>query len=335
MKTLFSFIILSISFQFNCIAQEIHSPAEILQILEKSSISYELHALEEEIIPQDRSTNLNFNNQYREIKDDLILSVEYKESKEVTNYLLKGEEYFKAEKFDLAREMYLKVLEEDEKYFKVMTFIGQTFGIEGNFEKSIEWYKKTISKNYIDYMAHWFLADAYKSNGELDKALNEITIAMILNRNNPRIKKSFDEIYKLKKLKTPEWFFTPQMRISSSEKNKVKLEFGEDWLGYALVKAVWLYEPGYKESMGVKDGSFSTNEELEAFVSLMTTFNKKKLKKNPEFKALQKAVDNKMVDEFIFYEIVLLEHPNVAIQLSEEFVMRISEYVINVRGQKK
>jgi tetratricopeptide (TPR) repeat protein len=315
--------------------QQIHSPAEILKIMEKSPISYELNALKKEFLPQDRTENLNYNQYYRTNDGSQISTFEYKIDSNAQAYLSKAEEYFQEKKFSLARELYLEALRADSSYFKVMTYIGQTYGIEGNFDKAIEWYNKTISLNYIDYMAHWFLADAYKIKGELDKAVDEITIAMILNRNNPRIVKSLNEIFELKKLKTNYWTFNPQMEIDSIGINKVRVSFNSDWLGYAMVKALWKYEPGYKKSMGVSDDSFSTIEEKECILSLMTSFDKKKLKKHPEFRALQVALDKKMIEEYIFYEIVLPELPFVAYQLPVEFINDIKKYVIEVRGKLK
>lgn len=319
----------------NVIGQEINSPADILKIMEKSPVTYELNSLEKEILPKDRTDNLNYNHYYRVNDEGQISTYKYEIDSNVQTYLTKAEEYFHGKKFSLAREMYLEALRADSTYFEVMTYIGQTYGIEGDFDKAIEWYKKTIDLNYIDYMAHWFLADAYKTKGELDKAVDEITIARILNRNNPRIEKSLKNIFELKKLKTEDWTFNPQIEIDSIGVNKVRISFDSDWLGYAMVKALWKYEPGYKKSMGVSEGTFSTIEEKECFVSLMTSFNKKKLKKHPEFKALQLALDKKMIDEFIFYEIVLPEHPFVAYQLPVEFIVGIKNYVIEVRGKQK
>ncbi|KAF0200979.1 MAG: hypothetical protein FD170_3011 [Bacteroidetes bacterium] len=315
--------------------QKLHTPAEIIKIMEESRILYELEILEEEILPEDRTNNLNYNFYYRVIDDSSISTYEYKIDSSAYVYVEKAEKYFQDKKFSLAREMYLAALKEDSSYYKVMTYIGQTYGIEGDFDKAIEWYNKTINLNYIDYMAHWFLADAYKTQGEIDKAVDEITLAMILNRNNARIKNSFNTIYKLKKLNADDWTFNPQMIIDSVGIDKVKISFNENWLGYAMAKAVWRYEPGYKESMGIKDGSFSTTEVRECLLGLMVSFDKKKLKKFPEFKALDMAVEKDLVNEFILYEIILPEHPFVAYQLSEEFLNSIKDYVKEVRGKQK
>ncbi len=317
------------------IGQDLHMPDEILKIMEKSIVTYEIKILEQDILPIDRSEKLNYNFFYRVEKGNKISTFEFVIDSNATGFLHKAETFFAEKKYVSAREMYLKALEVDPKYYTAMTYVGQTYGIEKNYKKAIEWYKKTIQLNFIDYMAHWFLADIYKSQGEIDKAVDEITIAMVLNRNNPRIKKAMEDIYKLKKLKTEDWVFNPQMKIDSTGINKVKIEYKGDWLGYALVKAVWEFEPGYKKSMGVEKGTISTIEEKECFVSLMGSFDKKKIKKNPEFNALQLALDNEMIDEYIFFEIVLPEYPFAAYQLTEEFVNDIKNYVIQVRGLKK
>src|SRR5690554_3322466 len=315
--------------------QNLHTPAEIFEIMDKSSVVYELHPLETQIMPLDRTDNLNANDRYRVEDASQIWSHEYEIDSVTESYYKQAEAYFHEREFIKAREIYLKALEADSSFYKVMTYIGQTYGIEKDFDTAIAWYKRTIALNYIDYMAHWFLADAYKEKGELDNALDEITIAMILNRNNPRIEKSFKNIYALKKLETDDWTFTPQIEIESLGENNVKIAFGEDWLGYAMVKALWNFEPGYKATMGVEEGSFSTLEEKESLASLMVTFDKKKLKKNPEFKALQLAFDLDRIDEFIFYEIVLPQYPFVAYQLPESFINDIKDYVVEVRGKQK
>ena len=94
-------------------------------------------------------------------------------------------------------------------------------------------------------------------------------------------------------------------------------------------------EPGYKESMGVKSSNISTLEEKEAIVALMTSGDKKTLKKSQELKAVKLAIDKGMIDDFILNEIFLPDHPFIACQLSEEYINQIKDYVINVRSRVK
>lgn len=231
--------------------------------------------------------------------------------------------------------MYEKAYSTDTSNYQLMTYIGQMYGIQDKYDIAADWYQRAISKNYIDYMAHWFLADIYIDLGKINEAVEEITIANILNRNNPRIKAAMASIYKKAKLKTDDWDFTPQIQIDSTGPRQVNVMYANDWLGYAMVKSLWMYEPGYSESMGVKHGNFSLLEEKECFNSLYAVLSKKAIRKNPEFTALQRALENRMIDEYIIYEILLPNHPAVAYQLSERFINDIKDYIITVRGGKK
>ena len=316
------------------IGQQIHTPAEIFKLMEKSPVSYELKELKQPVPVPDRSANLNFNDFYRVQSGNEIFTYRYSVNDTVSSYLKKAEDFFQSRQYSFARDMYMMALKLDSTYYQSITYIGQTYEIEGNLDEAITWYQKAIDKNYIDYMAHWFMADAYKVKGELKTAVDEITIAQILNRNNPRILRSLNEIYQLNKLKTKEWVFNPQMEIDSTGPHNVSIASSPDWLGYAMVKALWAYEPGYRESMGVKKNTYSTLEEKECFALLINGFSKKKLRKHPEYKALNLALDKYMINEYIFYEIILPDNPFAAYQLSEEFINSIKDYVIQIRGSK-
>jgi tetratricopeptide (TPR) repeat protein len=321
---------------YHVYSQELHTPKQILEIIEKSEISYEINELKTKIDLPDRSGNVNLNNSYRVYKDSSMFTYKYEPSEEVLAWADSGEAYFVKGNTNKAREMYMKVLSIDPSYYKVITYIAQTYGIEKNYDESELWYKKAIEKNYIDYLAHWLLADIYRLKGNNQKALQEITIAHILNRNNPRLYKSFSEIYKLQKINYSPWYFNPQHQSEFVDHDHIVIKANMDWLGHALVKAVWQFEPGYSESMGDKENSaISVVREKEGLVAMLYTMDKKKMKKYPELNALQLALDNKQIEEYIFYEIILPDYPVVAYHLPESFIGNISDYIINTRSKVK
>lgn len=330
------FLLLLVAFiPLKLISQNLHSPAEILKIMENSKISYEMNVLENPISCVDRSDNLVDQNFYRIKTDSSILTYSYKLKEEAKPYFEKAEIHFNNRNLDSARIYYEKVLEIDPSYFKVMTFIGQMYGSMGNLDKSLEWYKRTIEANYIDYLAHWLIADIYRMKGDIEEAVSEITIANILNRNNPRLKELQSEIYRFAKIKTKDWCFNPQMEITS-DGEKVKIAFNEVWIGYAMPKALWKYETGYKESMGIKSNQYSTLEDKECLLNLIVALQNSKAdyKKYPEIVTLKKAVDKNYLSEYILFEILLPEHPFTACQFSEETINKIKDYVLTIRYLK-
>lgn len=334
MKKLSSILILTL-LTIVTFTQELHSPAEILKIMEGSNVSYEINMLSTPIPCPDRSNILNSNDVYRVTTDTSILTYSYNLNPEAQTFFELAETHFSNRNLDSARVYYKKVLDVDPSYYKVMTYLGQIEGSMRNLDQAVEWYNKVIANNYIDYMAHWFIADIYKMQDEIDNAVNEITIASILNRNNSRIKTSQSDIYKMAKIKVEDWCFVPQCEISK-ENDKVKVAFDEYWIGFAMPKALWQFEPGYRQSMGVKEDGYSSLEDRECLLNLMASLlnAKKNFKKYPELTTLKKAIENDYINEYIFYEIVLPEHPNVAYQLSEDFISRIKDYVLTIRYQQ-
>ena len=324
-------LLLTVSFM----AQDFHTPAELLSIMEKSALSYEFNELKTPVSAADRYTDLNYNDSYRLYNDEGFSTMGYELSAAGQESMKLAEKAFGVNNMAGAREQYLAVLKTDSTCYKVMTYIGQTYATEGDYKNAIMWYENTIKKNYIDYMSHWFLADIYFELGENDKALNEITIAQILNRNNPRIKTSFDRIYTKKKLKTPGWMFNPQYVLEQKDEKSVTMKLDASWTGYALAKAIWKFEPGYKKSMGVNENEVvSMVEEKEALVTQLVAMDKKDVKKSPEMSAFSDALDKKMVDEYIIYEIFLPQYPVIAYNLPEDLIKDVAKYVIEVRSAK-
>lgn len=313
-------------------SQKIHTPAEVFEIMNKSAVSYSIEGLNHKVKAEDQSQNLTFNEFYREEKNGELIVKHYKYWPEVSHQFKLAEESYNKGALKEARAFYLKVLELDSSIYKVMTYIGQTYAEEGNTAEALKWYKKSIKKNFISYMSHWFLADLYYDLGKQDEAIIEITIAHILNRNNPRIQASMDKILKTKKIRRANWEFIPQIQIDSLSVKEISIKAKGAWMGYAMNKALWKYEPGYRESMIGSSNAFATTEEKECFVSLLTMLTKRDKKKDPSLQALDEAVKHNMTDEFIFYEIYLKQYPMIAYQLPLKMVRDISNYVLNVRS---
>lgn len=330
---LISLLLLSMAFGF---AQDLHTPAELLKIMEASKLAYQVSMMDKTIECKDFSDRLNNHNSYRVSTEKSVETFEFKASEKAKAILDKAEKFFQSDKPDSAMVYYKKALAEDPKLYPIMTYIGQIYGAKGDNENAILWYKKAIQNNYIDYMAHWFLADTYLVKNDLKNAVDEIVIARILNRNNPRIKLAMTKIFEKAKRNTTDWCFNPQMTITSPSAKEVKIVASETWFPYAMVKAIWAYEPGYSKSMGVPEGQYSTMEDKEALISLILTADKAKtnIKKDPQLAVLKAAAESKHLQEYILYEIILPKMPSVAYQLPEEDIIQIRDYVLTQRHVK-
>ena len=316
--------------------QKLHTPAEILKMISDSKLMYEIKILDKPIACSDYSDKLNSHDSYRVVTDSSLYTSQYEINDKARPLLDKAEEYFKANNPYSALMYYRMALDADSTQYYIMTYIGQMYDGQKDYEQSIQWYKKAIEKNYIDYMAHWFLADAYFAINDVNNALDEIVIARILNRNNQRIAASMVNIFKKAKRNTEDWCFNPQIAINKGEDNRIIVEMSADWTAYAMAKALWNFEPGYKESMGVAPDNYTTLEEKECLIAQLIGMENAKtnVKKDPQFRILKKAAENNHLEDYMLYEIFLPRSPQAALLLPEQTILSIKDYVLNVRNTK-
>jgi len=335
MKNIFCIVLLCAAAQAS--AQKYHTAAELLKIAEKSQITYQIEKGLKQPVTIDFENRLNINDSYRSriMPEGTIITMDYRLSKEGAKLEEEAEKLFQLGDTDGAKKKYMEVLRTDPQYYKVMTYIGQCYGIEKNWVLAKEWYKRAIQNNYIDYMAHWFLGDVFFQEGETENALREMIVAKVMNRNNPRIQQSLDKMLAAVSLQYDKWEFVPQYTVDKVNEKEVSVRYTDEWLIYALCKAIWQYEPGYRESMGITGAGTSSTEETECMLCHFTSYSTDaKTAKLPYMKALLKAMDLGMYEEYIVYEVLLPQHPALAYQLEENMAEEIYRYVMEVRIKK-
>lgn len=317
-------------------SQDIHTVEQILVIMTNSSVKYNLSFLENRIPAQDNSGNLTTHYFYRVENDKEIKVLEMDVKGKAKDNLQYAEYYFSQYRFDDAIEYYQKAFNDDTTAYFLLTYIGQCYLALDEPEDAEKYFKKAIKKNYIDYMAHWFLADLYLENKKINDAVKEITLANILNRNNPRLLNSLKAIYKQAKLNYKDFHFTPQIKLEKIKSDSVLVAFDKIWMSYAMVKAVWAFEKGYKENMGVGSDSYSLTEEIEALGNLYLSLQKieEDYSIYPELGVMVKAMEDKMIYPFAMYEIMLVKYPQAAFSLPKGQIEKLAEYVLKFRTGK-
>jgi tetratricopeptide (TPR) repeat protein len=333
MKKINSLFVLLFFYSYG-FSQKLHSPAEILKMMEASKLAYNVKVLETEIKCTDYSTKLNYHDSYRVKKDNLLTTKVINPNNKARPLFEKAEGFLHNNKLDSALTYYKQTIEADSMLLTVITYVGQIYGMKKDYETAVKWYKLAIKKNYIDYMAHWFLADCYLNLNDLKNAVNEITIAQILNRNNPRIKKSMFTIFEKVKRNTNDWCFNPQYELNKKSDGTIDISISDKWAGYAMAKALWTFEPGYKESMGGNSNTYSMTEDKECLLSLVLSNEGVNVKNDPQLSVLREALENKHIISYIIYEILLPKMPSAAYQLPEETILEIKDYVLNFRHKK-
>lgn len=335
MKKLALFILcLTTTLCLSAQSPNIHTPAEIIKIIEDSPISYTL--VSGNFSPTDFSKKVLRTTFYRTQNDSAYEVKTFEPEGKAKELFDQAEELFSDYDFTGARKAYQDALAIDPNLYVAITYIGETYLYEKDYTSAVLWFEQAIEANYIDYLAHWGLAHACIYTGELKRALKEITITKILDRNNQNINAMFNSIYKMNKVNYTDWYLDPLFSISTDydedrDKDIVKIKFHEDWLAYALVYAVWEYEEGYAESMG--NNQFL--REKEAIFCTFAGYNKKQLKKSPAIRMFELAAHEGVIDPYIVYDAFLPYNPSIALYLEKKDIEAIADYVINIRSKIK
>ncbi len=334
------FVIIVIIF-FMCLKiypeDEIMDPQELIKILENSEITYEMKCERQKPFMNTRKFEKLTNNDYFQVKTgDRITLGKFERTEDIKSDFETAESFFSKKEYEKARIYYRKVLDKKPGTALLMTYIGQTYESKKDYETAKEWYLKAIQSSYIDYMAHWFLSSIYDREGKNREALQELVVAHILNRNNPRIITTLKALTSKNGLNFDDWYFTPLIEIEHPEKNKVILTtYNPEWLYYGMCRLAWEYEPGYRDKRLKKNAEKTLLSSVEIKECLVYLVFQQKISKekttNEQLLTLMNAVREKQVSEFIIYEVFLPENPSVALTLPKERIQKIAEYFINMR----
>jgi len=324
MKKLITFIVIVLTI-FSCAKnvvvqpRKLHTGDEILKIMEESELNYTIATLDSSVVLEDSLIVLDGFNYLEKDENGYALHT-YQPSDSTMAVFNTAEDYFSSKNYEKALEYYERAYELEPSFAYSLTMIGDTYYTLGKYESAKDNFLKAIKQNPLDFRANWFLADTYAKLGE-DRKANEFSIrAHLMNRNHLHARNAMI-IYGNSTGKIwSEWDFVPRYRLSAQDK-KVMVEVGGDWFGYAMVKAVWRYEPGYAQMMDTAGSSdkFNVLCEREAVIATMA---------NEDYRdIIEKVVKAGYIDEFIYYEIFSREQPLFLLLLPEEALQRIIEYI--------
>lgn len=316
-------------------SQEFYDVSDFLKVSSESEVIYNFSSLKESIEPLAEQGRLNFNYYYlndsagnREIKP-------YNISRSVRELFEWGSEALMLGVPDTARLIYKEVLDFYPHYSPAITGIGYTFQELGHHEEAKHYFNKAIKTNPIDYMAYWGLAFSLLELNQYEESKRSILKAWILNRNSKEIQRSVKHIFDSTGYTFNNWTFTPQYRLHKTN-NTIEVSYNTSWMGYAVCKAVWQYEPGFSDLRGfsVDNSMFIERECLSCLITTMQA-DKEKAMKDPALAAFKKALQQKFAFEFILFEILLPDKPDMAYHLNTDRIEKVVEYIIVTRSDKQ
>lgn len=298
----------------------IHSADEIMVMMIDSKVRYSLMTGEADSIPVDTSgpqvlpagifLGENYEFQIHTLPDSLESDFQ------------KAEELYLSKKYLEAALAYKSVLERCSHFNYLMTFIGDSYVVAGHFDSAIVYLEKSIDSNFIDYQAHWYLANAFAHTDRYEEALQQMHLAHLLNPNHELLNGNLVNRRAENDLPPMSRAFEPKYDLRQSG-DEILIRFDPMWLQYSLVKAIWFAEPGYRDKMVaelIHPVEAIILEEKEAVFSHLSREARRELR--------ARLIEDDLYDEFVIYEFLAYESPEIMLYLSPDFLNRIADYLL-------
>jgi tetratricopeptide (TPR) repeat protein len=311
----------------SAVGQPLMELKDFFDIIGKSSVIYDYQMITKPVAPPSVYDKLNFNH-HKLVDSAGVRSVRpFQISFSALEHVELGWQAYMADEPETAIGIFKEVLDSFPEYTPAMSRIGDVLKGEERLDEAIHWYRKALAKNPIDYIAAWSLARTYEEAGKPDSAMVMLLHAWVLNRNNQHIQRELETVIEASGKQMKNWQFVPQYELDYQQ-DKVLLKYHEAWLGYAICQAVWDFEPGFAEQRNI-NGDVALFRERECLACLVSTMNagKNDASTEPALNGFATALRNKMAFEFILFEILLPQNPDMAYILGPERTERLVEYL--------
>ncbi len=330
---------------FSLSAGEILQPADYLEILADSRLTYKITAepskspVEELKCPRrDERTRVVVENGEKKLAArDVKL--------EALKLVFEGEAHYRAERMKEAREKYAAAIATDPRIISAYLFDGDALLIGANDPAAaLEQYRKGIALDPTLPSGHFFASTAYAQLGRLKEAREEVVQALVFYPG-------YESVWKTGTRSPAFWGIRPMVRhafeppagfIGRKTPNGIDVFTGKDgeWLGYAMCKAVWANEPQFADKHKGTSG-WSLEEERACLLNhVAATLNatEARLKKEGKGGGAVAAMPARerhiydvsraqLLDGYILFEIIGQRCPMAMSLLQDDLTKELEKYI--------
>lgn len=309
-------------------AQQLNTPKEFEELMKVSPIEYF----------QEKGSPLH---RYKILESPVFTAQVSKVSgsRTLQKAIKKGNKHYKRKRWSKAFRCYEKALAIDNNNVWLLRRIGQVLLKQEEYTEAIIYLDKVLTVNSKDFEALMYKAECQSGLGNTGQATRTIALAHIYNRNDATITQKLIQIAALDGLiYNDNWKFPFNYNIKQIGEDSVQIQTPNPiWQSYANCKAVWQFDESYKRA---KMNDFSKNvdfiQEKECLLNFLITYEAIDLQYRNKVKPLApnliKAVDSKMINAFIIYEVWAVENPTNTHELTDSEIDLLMMYIFTVRS---
>lgn len=314
-------------------AKKTYSLQELMALMVESPLCYVMHMEDDPAFkPPSPKTESYTPDYYQGVVDGNLVPLKYNLDKKAAKQLERAEEFYGEGMFDIAVDFYKEVLKKHPENTTVLTYMGQSYRLMEDVAKAKQCYLQAIEINFYNYMPHWFLANIYRYEGDLDNATREIATAKVLNRNNPRLQEHFEFIMQDAGRNGKDCYWDPRVLITRVDADTIRVQSTMEWMPVGLVEAMWMYEPDFHEAERADKDNFNFTRAAEIYGATASYYNNltDECKQDPILAYLLRSVKD-YPRAFVVYEMLLPDYPKAVFSLPKDDILHMRDYLLEVK----
>ncbi len=237
--------------------------------------------------------------------------------------------------YEEVKNLYEKAYIIDSLYFKSASNLGDAWSFLGDYRRAEYYLKRAIQLNDAGYQEYLFLADVYDKTGKKREALDAITYAFMLNKNNPYLLHFLQNILEKNNLCLNEDRLKFPFRIKKTGVKECEIQYqnSDDFVWHAMANclACWEMEPDLQIKLqGEQMFSYKVQMYRECLIKqgyYLDILKKGGKKLSDEEEIFLEKVRKKHVDSIVYWEIMAGEEPYIVFLLSAKERQSIVQYI--------
>ena len=340
-QTLTVFMVVVISAQLANAQKKMHSAIEILSILEKSPIQYQIEVdttIERVGFPRPVRQSIVYyeNGNPNAVRSDGFTILE--KNPTLKDHYIKAEEAYKSRNYADARVHYKAVIQTQPHFGRFYAYIGETYLEEGDTLNARIWVDSALRIYPRDYIANSLRGRVHDLHGEDKQAVESHIKSLIFFRNGFSYKLYLENLLNKSNQTFDPWEFDPKFSINVIDSTTTKVSYNAitaEWMTFCSCSAIWQSEPKYVLEQGIDTADFKAKTIAQAkeclFATASSWFDNNL---NPRFdikpaRALSKAMQNKAYQDYLYFEVILPQIPLLIHYMNQESVDSFVSYVKN------
>jgi tetratricopeptide (TPR) repeat protein len=313
-------------------------PKEFLTLMEKSPREYKLSEWKEDSA-QWRQQNLwswypklaepAFVADVEEVNGKRRL-IDRRPAPEVMKEIVALEAMFEAKDFALGEKRYAALAAKYPKEYLVQLYWGDVALFDHRPEVALTRYVAAGKLAPVDYRSWLFRGNALRALGRLDEATTAYAHALTLRPHLALAEQILDGAGSQLGVRLSEQPFLPPVRLTPTSAG-ARLDLAQPtphWMAWTFCKSVWALEPSARQAaLGTELHSPNSIEERECLINFLATWLSKKQGTDAAADFVDRVQKAGLLGEFIVYELLARQLPDVTVTLPEAARARIEEYV--------